>query len=144
LRVERLAKNASSQLGSSKTRTYPGIFALGVTELQQVEDIAPILTKRFSQGQYSGISSVMMLRRGTVLEPPKRGSGDLIGTLPNARAKRRLPALGLQPLDLAGTFPTAEGGIPAYRYQVHEAKMGEAPFSVQINDLRTLTPAMLE
>ena len=148
IRVQDRSKKASKQLSAYSIENTAGLFCLGITRLQNPHYISDLLQSRFSKGQYSGISSVMMILTGTHLGNPRRSVIDLIDLVKNKKASISIPghltfaASGLLGHLIRGIPPPVE--VPAYRHLVTEGKIANPPGKLFLPDVRSLTVDMLK
>jgi hypothetical protein len=143
-RVHRIAAKASRQLLSDASKDHPGMLVLGITHLQDPGYVAGLFQRRFAAGHYPGISTVLLMRTGTNLDPPARFPIDLLAAVHNSRAARSQPKVPLRPVGSLARLPLGEqGGVPAYRRLTHEVRVGDGPCSLSLPDIRVLSPDML-
>lgn len=90
-----------------------------------------------------GVSSVILIRSGTYMEPPKRSIIDLISIVSNKSAKYSVPGnLKFQPLGMYGKLiedNCIPNVIPAYRHMTVEGKVRHSnagPFMPAIKELK--------
>lgn len=149
IRIQDRSKRASRQIAGVAKGEYPGLLCLGLTRVQHPQHIIQLLRNRFSRGQYSAISSVMLLETGTHGGLPKRSTVDVLGFVKNERAKRAIPGnLKFRCLGLLGHIEEnlpMPNEVAAYRYMLAEGKISkETHHSLFLPDIRMLTPNMLQ
>ena len=149
LRVQDRSKRASKQLSSVTEGKYPGLMCLGVTKFQQPQHLYQLFRNRFSKGQYSSISSIMLLEAGTHVAPPKRSTVDVLSIVKNGKTLRAVPGnlkfgcLGFV-MHMDANRPLTNE-IAAYRFMEGEGRVsGEPGAQLVLPDMRMLTPEMLQ
>jgi hypothetical protein len=147
LRVHRHGKQASKQLSGIATREVPGLLALAIGDLQEPEFLEAMFRRRFSAGDYSGLSAAVLIRSGTHTGPPTGAPLDLVAVIPNDEAALKMPPVRLQPVGLLGRLRDAnpKPHVAAYRYQMIQGKVLSEGTNCMLGipDLRWLTPDML-
>ena len=146
LRVHRRGQQASKQLQSPSSAELPGLLVLSIGDLQEPEFLEAMFRRRFSDGQYSGLSGALLIRSGTHSGPPVAAPLDLISIIKNPSSSRPLPHFMFQPVGLLGRLRdvTVAPHVPAYRHQLVQGKAkGGADAMLGMPDLRLLTPQML-
>jgi hypothetical protein len=100
-------------------------------------------------GQYSSISSAMLLETGTHVAAPKRSMVDVLSFVKNEKAQRPIPAdvrfgcVGMLG-HLDANRPTTNE-IAAYRYMAGEGRVsGEGEPQLFLPDIRVLSPEMVQ
>lgn len=144
LRVQTRMKKASRQLLSEGAATLPGILWLSLTEKQDPPALRDLISRRFYQGQFTGISSAILSQSGTHLEPPRRTVIDVWESVHNPRARLPLPTrIPIRGLDFERSFLDFPG-VAAYRCSGVEWRPSEGNRRVPLPDLRRLAPAVLK
>jgi hypothetical protein len=149
IRVQDRSKRASKQISAVAKGEFPGVLCLGITRVQQPQHVYQLLRNRFSIGQYSSISSAMLLETGTHVAPPKRSMVDVLSFVKNEKAQRAIPTdLKFGCLGMLGHLDANRpitNEIAAYRYMTGEGKVsGEGEPQLFLPDLRVLTPEMMQ
>ena len=100
-------------------------------------------------GQYSSISSAMLLETGTHVVAPMRSVVDVLSFVKNDKAQRAMPpdvrfgCIGMLGHLDANRPITAE--VAAYRYMAGEGRIaGEGGAQLFLPDIRMLTPEMMQ
>jgi hypothetical protein len=149
IRVQDRSKRASKQISAVAKGEFPGLLCLGITRVQDPQHICKLLSNRFCMGQYSSISSAMLLEAGTHVVAPKRSMVDVISLVKNEKARRPIPAdvrfgcVGMaRYLDMNMPFTNE---IAAYWYALGEGKAsGEGEPRLFLPHVRVLTPEMVQ
>lgn len=149
IRVQDRSKRASKQISAIAKGEFPGLLCLGITRVQHPWHIYKLLRNRFSMGQYSSISSAMLLETGTHVVAPMRSVVDVLSFVKNDKAQRAMPpdvrfgCIGMLGHLDANRPITAE--VAAYRYMAGEGRIsGEGGAQLFLPDIRMLTPEMMQ
>jgi hypothetical protein len=117
LRIQTPARKASKQLRASNA-VGPGILALGLTH-HMAPAVWSFLKRRMAGGSFKGVSLVLMSKTGTLEQPPRYTTLDMLGVWRNLHATMTTIAdLRLAPLDACINILEAEPwetDQPAYR-----------------------------
>lgn len=148
LRVLQRAKKASQQLRSFPTTRDSGIVSIGLSDNQNGSAVFEHISESIRRGRFSGIAAVLLLKRRTHLEPPRRTTLDLLEVRKNPRAKSPISeVIPLRPLDAAALLSHVEpsiGGVRAYRLGAATGRVVDPTrFALDLPDIRVLTPDML-
>jgi hypothetical protein len=148
LRVQDRSKTASGQLQTLVDAGHSGILCLGLNEYQEAGTVAHLLNRRFGKGQYSAISSVLLIKPQVNLAPPRRCLVDLVSTVKNElstvplRSNLSLSSTGVM-APLKQESPNGDG-IAAYRAaRVTGVVSDPARVSLPAPDLQFLRPELL-
>lgn len=126
LRVFDRAKKAGRQIKAGDEHGTAGLFCLGITKRQDPHWLAERFVERFSAGNYSSLSTVLLVARAETGRPEEIPL-DFALSLHNPKAKVALPMYQLQS---SGAFvqlgPKSTGPvrISAYEYCHVECKAG--------------------
>jgi hypothetical protein len=145
LRVENVGKKASKQLAVPKVTKYPTMLCLALTEMQNPPFVSRLFHKRFAMNQYSGLSSVLLIRSGHHFGSEMRGHLDQFLAVPNPKTAKPLPNLALSPFGYAGMIDenASDEGIPAYRVAEYGATVSIDRPGLFMPSFRRLTTDML-
>ncbi len=148
MRVLGRAKKASKQLQALPSTANAGILCVELGEAQEGADILDQFERKFARNQFSGISEVMLSKRRTIMDPPRRTVIDLLEVKANPNAKNKHGApLRVSPFGLSARLTVAEphtGGIRAYRF-AETLVLASDPAVAQptLPDERVLTPFLI-
>ncbi len=148
MRVLQRAKKASNQLRSFPTTRNSGIVSIGLSDSQDSSGVFEHINERIRRGRFSGIAAVLLLKRRTLLDPPRRTTLDLLEVRKNPSATSPISGvIPLRPLDGAALLSHVEpsiGGVRAYRLGVATGRVVDpTQCAIGVPDIRVLTPDML-
>jgi hypothetical protein len=148
IRVLQRAKKASKQLRLFPTTRDSGIVSIGLSDTQDSSAVFEHINERIRRGRFSGIAAVLLLKRRTLLDAPRRTTLDLFEVRRNPSAKSPIPeVIPLRPLDGAALLSHVEpsiGGVRAYRLGVATGRVVDPTrCALPLPDIRVLTPDML-
>lgn len=148
MRVIQRAKKASKQLRSFPTTRDSGIVSIGLSDSQDSSAVFEHINERIRRGRFSGIAAVLLLKRRTFLDPPRRTTLDLLEIRKNPSAIAPISeVIPLRPLDGAARLSQVDpsiGGVRAYRLGIAIGKVVDpTQCSLGVPDIRVLTPEML-
>ena len=127
IRVFDRSKAASKQLGSFNDGRNAGVFSLGLTKHQDPHFLVKRFEERFKGGNYSNISSAILMARMEPIQQHHKPSLDFVAVVHNPKAKVHIPAFCLH---TAGQFvdfppePPTSSEVSAYQYSTVEAAKG--------------------
>lgn len=117
-RVLSRGKDASKQLNTFHDKKSPGICCIQIGENQDPRQIFEFFNRRFSSGQMSGISSLLLNNKGTLHNNNESTYIDGITVLHNQKAAHRTPTdLEIKPVGrFVPLLPTTPDKIPCYGF----------------------------
>lgn len=122
-RASQLGKDASKQLSVDPVKGFPGLLFLGVGNTQSPKEVCDLFTRRFSAGQFSGISGLILTKSSINIGSPAHSAVDQYCAVLNPRGCRSMVPISFEsdgcfePLNLG-----AEVQIPVYGRSGVEAK----------------------
>ncbi len=148
MRVIQRAKEAGKQLRAFPTTRDSGIVSIGLSDSQDSSGVFEHINERIRRGRFSGIAAVLLLKRRTLLDPPRRTTLDLLEVRKNPSATSPISEfIPLRPLDGAALLSHVEpliGGVRAYRLGVATGRVVDpTQCAIGLPDIRVLTPDML-
>jgi hypothetical protein len=128
IRVFDRSKEATKQLKAFNNGCNAGVFCLGLTKHQDPHFLAKRFEERFKGGNYSNISSAILMARMEPIQQDVKPPLDFATVVYNPKAKVHLPTFYLH---TAGHFadlkpePPTSAEVSAYQCSAVEAKRGQ-------------------
>ncbi len=147
LRISTRMRDASHQLLAQGLSTVSGIACVGMTQQQDPTAVRDLLSRKFGDGQYSGVSAAVLFLSGTYIQPPRRSVIDLFSTISNPKSRAPLPSpFPFKSLDFMKRLEDHfnEPGIPAYRVLASEMRKTDENVNLRLDDVRRISPDLLK